>query len=122
MEPLTCLIFTATEWNGERSGATFAWAQQVESNRAWYFPVALKNEPEEDIENLPPSALRYFQRLPAAHHRSSEVFAFRLGTAYLDEEELNRNWIAAPPLAVVFREPKALEEAGFVEIIPAKPN
>ena len=73
MEPLTCLIFTATEWKGERSGATFVWAQELESNRAWYFPVALTNEPEEDIENLPPSVLRYFQRLPAAHHRSDVV-------------------------------------------------
>jgi putative AlgH/UPF0301 family transcriptional regulator len=35
------------------------------------------------------------------------VFAFRLGTGYLHEEELNRNWIvvAAPP-AIVFREPR----------------
>jgi hypothetical protein len=115
MEPLTCLVFTATEWKGERSGATFVWAQEVESNRAWYFPVALTNEPEEDIENLPPSVLRYFQRLPAAHHRSDVVFAFRLGTGYLDEEELNREWIAAPPLAIVFREPKDEDDGDWDE-------
>jgi hypothetical protein len=106
MAVLTCLIYTAREWNGDRSGATLLWAQLLESNRAWYFPARLTNEPEEDIENLPGSVVRYFQRLPAAHYRSSDVFAFRLGTGYLDEEELNCNWIAARPLAVVFREPK----------------
>jgi hypothetical protein len=106
MAVLTCLIFTATEWQGERSGASIIWAQIPESNRAWYFPVQRTNGPEEDIENLPSSVLRRFQRLPAAHHRSDDVFAFRLGTAHMDEEELDRDWIAAPPLAVVFREPK----------------
>jgi hypothetical protein len=40
------------------------------------------------------------------HHRSDDAFAYRLGTAQMDEEELERNWIASPPLAVVFREPK----------------
>ena len=106
MEPLTCLIFTATEWKGERSGATFVWAQQLESNRAWYFPVPLTNEREGDMENLPSSVAPHFQRLPAAHYRSDDVFAYRLGTGQMDEEELDRDWIAAPPLAVVFREPK----------------
>jgi hypothetical protein len=84
MALLTCLIFTAREWNGERSGATRVWEQLLESNRAWYFPVPLTNEPEEDIGNLPPSVARYFQRLSTAHYRSDDVFAFRLGTGYLD--------------------------------------
>jgi hypothetical protein len=106
MAVLTCLIFTATEWQGERSGASIIWAQIPESNRAWYFPVSLTNDPEEDMKNLPSSVLRRFQPLPAAHHRGDDVFAFRLGTAHMDEEELDRDWIAAPPLAVVFREPK----------------
>ena len=106
MAVLTCLIFTATEWQGERSGASIIWAHIPESNRAWYFPVPLTNDPEEDIENLPASVVRYSQRLPAAHHRSADVFAFRLGTAYMDEEELGRNWIAATPLTIVFQEPK----------------
>jgi hypothetical protein len=106
MAILTCLIFTAREWTGERSDATFVWAQLSESDRAWYFPVPLTNEPEEDIDNLPSSVTRRFQRLPAAHYRSDDVFAFRLRTGYVDEEELDRDWIAAASLAVVFREPK----------------
>jgi hypothetical protein len=106
MAVLTCLIFTAREWNGERTGATLLWAQLLESNRAWYFPVPLTNEPEEDIENLPPGTVLRFQRLPAAHYRSDDVFACRLGTGQMDEEKLGRDWIAAPPPAVVFREPK----------------
>jgi hypothetical protein len=113
MAILTCLVFTAREWNGERSEETFVWAQLSESNRAWYFPVPLTNEPEEDIENLPPSVARHFQQLPAAHYRSDDVCAFRLGTGYLDEAELDRDWIAAPPLAVVFREPKIEDECDW---------
>jgi hypothetical protein len=106
MAVLTCLIFTAREWHGERAGSTLVWAQLPESNRAWYFPVPLTNKPEEDIENLPSSVVRHFQRLPAAHHRSADVFAFRLGTSHLEEQDLNRDWIAAPSPPVIFREPK----------------
>ena len=106
MAILTCLIFTAREWTGERSEATFVWAQLPESRRAWYFPVPLTNDPEEDIENLPSSVVRYFQPLRAAHHRSGDVFAFRLGIGHMDEEELDRDWIAAAPPVVFFREPK----------------
>jgi len=32
-----------------------------------------------------------------AHHRSDDAFAYRLGTAQMDEEELERNWIASLP-------------------------
>jgi hypothetical protein len=104
MALLTCLIFSATEWNGERSGARLLWAQLPESNRAWYFPEPLTNEREDDIDNLPPSVVHRFQRLPAAEHRSRGVFAHRLGKVPMDEEELDRDWIAATPLAVIFRE------------------
>jgi hypothetical protein len=100
MAVLTCLIFTATEWQGERSGATLLWAQIPESDRAWYYPVPLTNEPEEDVENLPSSVIIRFQRLPATHYRGDDAFAYRLGTAQMDEEELDRVWIAAPPLVL----------------------
>jgi hypothetical protein len=106
MEPLTCLIFTAIESSGERSGSRFVWARQPETNRAWYFPVPLTNELEDDVEYLPLGVVRHFQQLPAAHYRSDDGFAFRLGIAQMEEEELDRDWIAAPPLAIVFREPK----------------
>lgn len=118
MAILTCLFFTAREWNGERSGAALLWAQLPESKRAWYYPLPLMNEPEEDIENLPPSVVPRFQRLPAAHHRSDNVFAFRLGTGQMDEGELDREWIAAAPPTVVFREPKDECDWDGVSIVP----
>jgi hypothetical protein len=106
MAVLNCLIFTARERNGERSGITLVWAQPLESNRAWYFPVPLTNEPEEDIENLPPSVVRHSTRLPAAHYRSDDVFAFRLGTGYMGEEELDRDWIWLLIAGFCFRPPR----------------
>jgi hypothetical protein len=106
MALVTCLIFTARVWNGKRSGETFVWAQLTSSNRSWYYPISLANEPEDDIENLPLSVAHRFQRLPPAHHRSRDVSAHRLGKVLMDEAELNRDWIAATPPDVVFREPK----------------
>ncbi len=118
MEPLTCLIFTAIESSGERSGSRFVWARQPETNRAWYFPVPLTNELEDDVEYLPLGVVRYLMRLPAAHYRTKDVFAFRLGIGYLHEEELNRTWIEAPPLPIVFREPKDECDWDGVSIAP----
>jgi hypothetical protein len=47
-----------------------------------------------------------FSDSPPAHHRSRDVSAHRLGKVLMDEAELNRDWIAATPPDVVFREPK----------------
>jgi hypothetical protein len=103
---LTCLIFTAQEWNGDGFDPTRVWAQHLESNRNWFFRVPLTNRSEEDILNLPRSVMLHFEPLPGAHFRTEDVFAYRMGTAHMNEEDLDRDWVAAPALSVVFRDPK----------------
>lgn len=102
---LTCLIYTAREWNGERFEAKRIWAQS-ESNRAWYFPTPLTNDPEEDLLNLPRSVMLNFEILPAAHYRDECVAAYRMGLALMDEGDLDRDWVSASAPSVMFQEPK----------------
>jgi len=47
-----------------------------------------------------------FEALPAAHYRGGDVAAYRMGIALMDEGDLDRDWIAARSLSVVFQEPK----------------
>ncbi len=103
---LTCLIFVATEWQGDRLDKRLVWAQHPESGRDWYYAEPLTNDHEDDILNLPRSVMLRFEPLPVAHFRNSEVFAFRMGIAEMDGADLNRDWIAAKAPAIVFREPK----------------
>ena len=105
LKMVACLIYTAREWDGERFEARHIWAQS-ESNRAWYFPTPLTNDAEDDLLNLPRSVMLNFEALPAAHYRGGDVAAYRMGIALMDEGDLDRDWIAARSLSVVFQEPK----------------
>lgn len=108
---IDCLIFTATEWKPDRSKTTHVWAHHSASARAWYFPHPLTNEREDDIVNLPRNVMLDFEPLPPASFRGTDVFAYRLGTAHLEDTQLDRDWVAADPPAIVFSEPK--DECGW---------
>lgn len=110
-----CLVFLAQKCTKDGFGPAYYWLQSAD--RAWCIRAPFSSfELESAPAHLPSKVILTFKRLEPAMNRSDDLWAIRLGTAEMNETDLDHDWVAAPHPHVNFREP--VHEGDEVTEIP----
>jgi hypothetical protein len=101
---IQCLVFLAQKCTEDGFGPAYYWLQSAD--RAWCVRAPFSSlELESALVHLPSRVLLFFNRLDPAMNRGDDLWAIRLGTTEMDEEDLAHDWVAVPHPQVSFREP-----------------